>query len=420
MSSCLAAAPSSIVGSGSMNGSFDWEDFMGLSGSSREAPDLILEHPSLAQLRQRWAFRKTIEGESLLHRRIHSHARNGRNILDVLCQREVRGCRYTVLAAEVTSPKRKRSDEQGDDTSAAIRSRSAYPAPLLSEIQSFAEYVSVTAFQTAFFKHLGGDDVRDATGERPSSSKAVSTISVAFSPDARTMASTHGDHSVKITCCSTGVLLKSLEGHPRTPWTVKYHPLSPEILASGCLGFQVRVWNWEQGQCLQMIRLDYAIISLSFHPSGHILAIASGTRLHFWDYDNAGGRLDDQGRKSTRGVLTEVEQRHMLRCVHFPPNGKLVIVGGMNPNENRQGRIPTGAISFYLKLWDFDLDVALHPETGVLQTSTIRRKSMGNVSGSVCLCAIWLVVIVFSLVARYPPSSCRALSTKCTQFQICL
>jgi len=275
-------------------------------------------------------------------------------------------------------------------------------------------------FKQLFFKHLGGDDVRDATGERPSSSKAVSTISVAFSPDARTMASTHGDHSVKITCCSTGVLLKSLEGHPRTPWTVKYHPLSPEILASGCLGFQVRVWNWEQGQCLQMIRLDYAIISLSFHPSGHILAIASGTRLHFWDYDNAGGRLDDQGRKSTRGVLTEVEQRHMLRCVHFPPNGKSVIVGGMNPNENRQGRIPTGAISFYLKLWDFDLDVALHPETGVLQTSTIRRKSMGNVSGSVCLCAIWLVVIVFSLVARYPPSSCRALSTKCTQFQICL
>ena len=73
---------------------------------------------------------------------------------------------------------------------------------------------------------------------------AVSTISLSFAPDGRTLASTHGDHTVKITCCETGRLVRNLEGHPRTPWTVKYHPVDSNIVASGCLGFQVRVWDW--------------------------------------------------------------------------------------------------------------------------------------------------------------------------------
>ena len=341
--------------------------------------------PNLDQLNQRWAFRRTIQSESLMHRRIHTHLSMGRSILETLYQREVRGCKFTVMPCN----KRKRNEGHDDEGSGIFRSKSSYPTSLLSEIQSFAEYTAVTAFQTAFFKHLGGEDEPDATGARPPSSKAISTISVAFSPDAQTMASTHGDHSVKITCCSSGILLQSLEGHPRTPWTVKYHPLRPEILASGCLGFQVRVWNWKHGQCLQMIRLDYAIISLSFHPTGHILAIASGSRLHFWDYENFGGRVDDNGRMSTQGVRTEVEQRHMLRCVHFPPDGKSVIVGGMNPSDDRsrqvrnRGEQNPANISFYLRLWDFDLDVALHPETGVGEVSRGRRKPMGDVSHSV-------------------------------------
>jgi WD40 repeat protein len=389
LSRCIVLM-SSAMNHSSMSDSVDWEDLMDISGSisnqDRHAADPPLPHPTLAQLKQRWAFRKTIQAESTLHRRIHAHAPSGRNILLTLRQRELRGCKHTVLANTGYSSKRKRSEERDGDDHGTIRSRSAYPTSLLSEIQYFAEYSSVTSFQTAFFHHLGGEDVPNANGERPSSSKAVSTISVAFSPDSRTMASTHGDHTVKITCSSSGILLQSLEGHPRTPWTVKYHPLRPEILASGCLGFQVRVWNWEQGQCLQMIRLDYAIISLSFHPTGNILAVASGSRLHFWDYDNFGGRLDNQGRKATTGVLTELEQHHMLRCVHFPPDGKTVIVGGINENDGltlharNRGGMTGGGISFYLRLWDFKMDVALHPDTRPPNVARGRRSPIDNVS----------------------------------------
>ena len=69
----------------------------------------------------------------------------------------------------------------------------------------------------------------------------------------------------------------------------------------------------------------------------------------------------------SRGM--HIEMRHMLRCVHFLPDGKKVIVGGVNPQsraeiqrqrrlaaEGNQEKFPT--MSFYLRLWDFDLDAA--------------------------------------------------------------
>ena len=294
--------------------------------------------------------------------------------------------------------------------------RVCYPMTVQHEVRTFAEYCSVIRYQSAFFHHLGGEDERGERGERPSSSRAVSTISIAFSPDSQTMASTHGDHTVKITCCSTGKLKETLEGHPRTPWTVKYHPSDPHIVASGCLGHQVRVWNWKEKACLQMIRLEFAIISLSFHPGGDILAIANGTRLHFWGYatNKDTGNSSNNGQSSSsqpgqqqgnqagqhsqrqrqqqarpnRGMLTEVEQRHMLRCVHFPPGGNTIIVGGVNPtpeDPRRTGRsgISGGGMSFYLRLWDFDVDAALRPfgNNGGPSPSSlgVRRRAISNV-----------------------------------------
>lgn len=227
----------------------------------------------------------------------------------------------------------------------------------------------------------------DEEGNRPPSSRAVSTISVAFSPDSRTMASTHGDHTVKISCCNTGRLLESLDGHPRTPWTVKFHPIDPRVIASGCLGHQVRVWDWVDRVCLQMVRLEYAIISLSFHPTGRLLAVANGTRLNFWGVDDRKmskmsrvnrDRVEIESNPSTRrraSMLTEIDQRQMLRCVHFPPNGTTIIIGGVSddPRRRSRGGIGAGGTSFYLRLWDFDAEAALQPNREDVSLPVVRR-----------------------------------------------
>ena len=340
-----------------------------------------------------------------------------------------------------------------------------------------------------------------ALPNRPTSTPSVSTISLSFSPDGRTLASTHGDHTVKITCVHSGKLLRTLEGHPRTPWTVKYHPSNSRIVASGCLGYQVRIWDWDyrveswrgewrrlnerrlggryyvngdcatewegrcsprgvmdsfrnkrktpssnedddgtstflemnipsqdplwydlqsetynysagMGICLNMIRLNHAIISLAFHPGGEILAVASGSMLHLWDYDEEGRKarksalqqdveMEDsatinnsnasQQQQSQRPTVSErnlmnrnrtsdfpasrtlvISHESALRCVHFPPDGKSLIIGGVNPSSANEGLshrhsrgrggMSGGGMSFHLKLWDFDLEAVLNSE----------------------------------------------------------
>lgn len=57
------------------------------------------------------------------------------------------------------------------------------------------------------------------------------------------IASTHGDHTVRVTEIATGKCTHVLHGHPRTPWCLAFHPSSNDILASGCLGGEVRIWD---------------------------------------------------------------------------------------------------------------------------------------------------------------------------------
>lgn len=445
--------------------SYDTDDMFGMDNAteSQQQQQEPWPIPDDATMAGRLLHRSEMVEESERQLRIHPHngmSDTGRNIATVLREREVLGHRGLVRARRfrcsrpmiqthgaggspmqlstgskpgdrspstvLESPPQQQqratlldpiplpvTEEEGDDlassssVSSSVPRRVSYPMGLSREVQTFAEYRTAVECRASFVTHLGGDDVLDADGNRPPSSRSVSTISIAFSPDGQSMASTHGDHTVKITCCTTGRLLQSLEGHPRTPWTVKYHPTDARVVASGCLGHQVRVWNWQQKFCLQMIRLEFAIISLSFHPSGTVLAIANGTRLHFWGVDDCppdsedGASTPASPRSPSRAKrITEQDQRHMLRCVHFPPSGDTLIIGGANPTaQDERRRRNTNTIggshgmSFYLRLWDFDLETALRTNengntmdvggTNVVSPIglSLGRKAISNVSG---------------------------------------
>lgn len=45
------------------------------------------------------------------------------------------------------------------------------------------------------------------------------------------------------------------------------------------------MWNTSTGRCLHKVALEAAIISLSFHPSGRMLAMASSLYVYLWDYN---------------------------------------------------------------------------------------------------------------------------------------
>ncbi|KAF6158750.1 hypothetical protein GIB67_040264 [Kingdonia uniflora] len=106
-----------------------------------------------------------------------------------------------------------------------------------------------------------------------------STIAAAFCLDGKSLASTYGDHTVKIIDCQTGSCLKVLSGHRRTPWVVRFHPLHLEILASGSLDHEVRLWDANTTECIGSRGFYRPIASIAFHAQGEVLAVASGHKV---------------------------------------------------------------------------------------------------------------------------------------------
>mmetsp|Transcript_11759 Transcript_11759/g.21827 ORF Transcript_11759/g.21827 Transcript_11759/m.21827 type:complete len:712 (+) Transcript_11759:58-2193(+) len=178
----------------------------------------------------------------------------------------------------------------------------------------------------------------------------LSTIAISISSNGSLVASTHGDHTVKIFQHDTGKFIHSFQGHPRTPWTVKFHPSDANYVASGCLGCEVRVWDIRNRICRSYIRLGYSIISLSFQPNdGAHIGIASGPQLLLWDWRHsstpeeddvmyrAGGTGSNKGLNQNKVVYPNQEIEPVLvhsrniRAIIFHPLGTLAFAAAPDP-----------------------------------------------------------------------------------------
>ncbi|KAK3927156.1 Activating molecule in BECN1-regulated autophagy protein 1 [Frankliniella fusca] len=144
-----------------------------------------------------------------------------------------------------------------------------------------------------------------------------STYLMVFSPDGKKMASSHGNHNVYITDVKTGKNLNTLTGHPRTPWCIAFHPSSNQILASGCLGGQVRVWDLHGGSEVWTVEGQTSIASLAFHPSDRLLVIASYNEIYFWDWSQP----EPFARCCT------LNEKEKIRYVAFDHSGSKLVTG---------------------------------------------------------------------------------------------
>ncbi|XP_017798030.1 PREDICTED: activating molecule in BECN1-regulated autophagy protein 1-like [Habropoda laboriosa] len=151
------------------------------------------------------------------------------------------------------------------------------------------------------------------------------TFLMVFSPDGTKMASAHGNHSVYITEVATGKNIKILSGHPRTPWCIAFHPSSSQILASGCLGGQVRVWDLTDSSKVWNAESQTVIASLAFHPSEKLLVIATNNEIHFWDWSQS----------EPFAVITTKSDKVKVRYVAFDNLGRKLITGIANTPVNQ-------------------------------------------------------------------------------------
>ncbi|PSN35645.1 hypothetical protein C0J52_22041 [Blattella germanica] len=147
------------------------------------------------------------------------------------------------------------------------------------------------------------------------------------------VASTHGNHNVYVTDLNTGKNVNTLSGHPRTPWCIAFHPSSNQILASGCLGGQVRVWDLHGGSEIWTAESQTVIASLAFHPTDRMLVIATYNELHFWDWS--------QPIPFTKCYTSNEKEK--VRYVAFDPLGHKLITGISNAphNQSQWDRVAT-------------------------------------------------------------------------------
>ncbi|XP_033645814.1 activating molecule in BECN1-regulated autophagy protein 1-like [Asterias rubens] len=146
------------------------------------------------------------------------------------------------------------------------------------------------------------------------------TFLVSFSPDHKLVASSHVDHCINISRLSTGEHIQTLTGHPRSPWCVTFHPSSNEILASGCLGGEVRVWDLQGSSEVWQSDNHSMIASLSFHPRDQVLAIATNDQILLWDWR--------QPVPFASVMISSSQEK--VRLVRFSPLGQNLLTGIAN------------------------------------------------------------------------------------------
>jgi len=160
------------------------------------------------------------------------------------------------------------------------------------------------------------------------SASTRSTFLMVFSPNRELIASTHGDHNIYISRVQTGECVQVLRGHPRTPWCVAFHPSKEGVLASGCLGGHVRVWDLA-GNGSEVWKTDGVVASLAFHPTDTLLAVAAFDELLFWDW-----------RRPEPFAKVKTRHEEKVRFVKFDQLGHTLITGIANLSQYQQAGLP--------------------------------------------------------------------------------
>ena len=157
-------------------------------------------------------------------------------------------------------------------------------------------------------------------------------ISVAFSPDGKTLASCSYDQTVRLWDVHTGQSLKTMEHHAGWVISVTFSP-DGKTLASCSYDQTMRLWDVHTGQSLKTL-LGHSgwVFSVVFSPDGKTLASGSEDQMvRLWDVHT--------------GQILKTLSAHTSRitAVAFTPDGQ-TLASGSEDQTVRLWDVPTGQI----------------------------------------------------------------------------
>jgi WD40 repeat protein/serine/threonine protein kinase len=123
----------------------------------------------------------------------------------------------------------------------------------------------------------------------PLQGHTTATMSLAFSPDGRTLASASWDRTLRLWDTATGKELKVLQGHNKGVWEVAFSPDGKTLASSGKETESLILWDVGTGRPLHTIA--GSVMGVQFAPDGKTVGggLINGNAADFKEWDVASG-----------------------------------------------------------------------------------------------------------------------------------
>jgi WD40 repeat protein len=148
-------------------------------------------------------------------------------------------------------------------------------------------------------------------------------LALAFSPDGAFLAT--GSDVVTIWKFPEGTVVRTIKGHTQAITGLAFSP-DGRSLASSSYDATVRVWDWNKGRLLRLLKHRFGVLAVAWSPDSLYLATAENP--HDADATGCNNAINLWEGSSNNRIWQIPGQRYWVNHIAFAPGGKAIAGAG--------------------------------------------------------------------------------------------